>query len=799
MSRDLLRGGSVASVRRLARAFWIILLVLTLAVGIVPLAPPPATAAAPSLRAVPWDGCPATFPNCSLAGLNRYEDELYRFRIEVEAGVTPVWSGDLPPAATIGGTPVGDQADVVGGLTFEWQPGEADGTLEPFPLNPNLRGAYFNITISATNALGETSSVDVYLRVEERLTPPVIEILDLSHRGTVPIGDTVTFSITATDTDLPAATSISYGPILDPDPDEVGGSTFPTFDPDTGAFAWTTSPGQDGSYEVRVRVTENNPFGVTTRGVAVVLLVVGSGNRPPVIEVAEPAMVVDPDGLAYTEIRGFDLDQPSQALSWGLRDAPEGAAIDFNENDFTYYFQWFPTAADAGRTYDFFIELGDGIATTSVPVSVRVTGDAPPPVVISVGEVVGVSDVVSAVVDAPVVISVAEAIGVADAVAVRPPVVITIGETIGVVDVVQVRPPVLISVSEAVKVADVVSVTVDAPVVIVVSETVGVTDTVAVRPPVVISISESVAVVDAAPVVGTIDTDGDGIADDVDTDPAVPSDAFDDGTTFGTIDARNGLVVEIRDTSAPDGVRSEVAGAPASAHAAVTFCAAPQPTWLQAGTTAVHSCGSHTVAVAAGLATLLTSDGAFVEVPAGGMVHLDDDGASVVIEVILGSARVVVGGVVIGLGAGESLTDPGADRDGDGDRLSGADERFAGTDPFDPDIDDDGLDDGLDVDWSLARVEGLDRDEVRSSGIPRALASNLEEVDAAIRSGDVGAAIDLVTGLLRRVDGCGMTADRNDWVVDCDAQADVRRALSLLARNLVAWRTELQAIARPAT
>ncbi|MEX1287681.1 MAG: putative Ig domain-containing protein, partial [Acidimicrobiia bacterium] len=353
------------------RAIWAIVIVLAMGIGVVAVTPAPATAA-PFLRALPWDGCPVQFPNCSLSGLNRYEDELFRFRIEVEDGVTPVWSGDLPAAASIGGVPVGSQTEVEGGLMFEWQPTEADGTLEPFPLNTNLRGAYFNITISATDATG-TSSVDVYLRVEERQTPPVIEILNRSHTGAVPIGDTITFDVVGTDTDLPAATSISYElpPFGSPDGTSI--------DPETGAFSWTTSPGQDGSYLVAVYAIEHNPYDVRTAGVAEVPIAVGTGNRPPVVDVAEPAMVIDPGGTAYTELEGYDLDEPEQELTWGLRDAPPGALLMTDE--WPQAFEWSSTEADAGRTYEFFIELSDGITTTSVPVSVQVTGtavDAPP-------------------------------------------------------------------------------------------------------------------------------------------------------------------------------------------------------------------------------------------------------------------------------------------------------------------------------------------------------------------------------------------------------------------------------------
>src|SRR4029079_19394298 len=52
-----------------------------------------------------------------------------------------------------------------------------------------------------------------------------------------------------------------------------------------------------------------------------------------------------------------------------------------------------------------------------------------------------------------------------------------------------------------------------------------------------------------------MDTDSDGLADSIDSSPAVFSNAFTDGTTLGSITARSGCYVSVVDASAPgDGV-----------------------------------------------------------------------------------------------------------------------------------------------------------------------------------------------------------------------------------------------------
>lgn len=57
-------------------------------------------------------------------------------------------------------------------------------------------------------------------------------------------------------------------------------------------------------------------------------------------------------------------------------------------------------------------------------------------------------------------------------------------------------------------------------------------------------------------------------------------------------------------------------------------------------------------------------------------------------------------------------------------------------------------------------------------------------VDAAIRFGERNGAILLIDSLERHTDGCGMSADWNDWITDCESQAEFRDLLGILRRNV---------------
>jgi len=128
-------------------------------------------------------------------------------------------------------------------------------------------------------------------------------------------------------------------------------------------------------------------------------------------------------------------------------------------------------------------------------------------------------------------------------------------------------------------------------------------------------------------------------------------------------------------------------------------------------------------------------------------------------------------------------TDP-LDPDTDDDELIDGLEINVSTDPLDPDTDDDGIIDGEDVEFIENVVNGLAPGAFPAVGIHMALIAWLEAIENQIEQDHRDAAIHEL-GLLRsRIDGCGATADNDDWITDCPDQVYVRELLDLLATNL---------------
>jgi hypothetical protein len=132
-------------------------------------------------------------------------------------------------------------------------------------------------------------------------------------------------------------------------------------------------------------------------------------------------------------------------------------------------------------------------------------------------------------------------------------------------------------------------------------------------------------------------------------------------------------------------------------------------------------------------------------------------------------------------------TDP-ADPDTDGDGISDGDEVALGTDPLDDDSDDDGIIDGSDPDVIADAVTALPVGVFANRGDPEgqrnAMLSRLADIEQDIVDGDIAGAIRGLQNLRRKVDGCGATADRNDWITNCPYQLEIRALIDLLITNL---------------
>ena len=135
-----------------------------------------------------------------------------------------------------------------------------------------------------------------------------------------------------------------------------------------------------------------------------------------------------------------------------------------------------------------------------------------------------------------------------------------------------------------------------------------------------------------------------------------------------------------------------------------------------------------------------------------------------------------------------SITDDGtriafaSNRDVTGGNADQNFEIFLGTCRLDSD--DDGIPDESDPDTVADVVIALPDTSFQSSGNKNAFLSRLEAIEQLILDGKIDQALQELQNLRRRVDGCGSTADTNDWITDCAAQLQVRALIDMLIGNL---------------
>jgi hypothetical protein len=130
-------------------------------------------------------------------------------------------------------------------------------------------------------------------------------------------------------------------------------------------------------------------------------------------------------------------------------------------------------------------------------------------------------------------------------------------------------------------------------------------------------------------------------------------------------------------------------------------------------------------------------------------------------------------------------TDP-LDADTDDDGLPDGIEVNYGTDPLDADTDNDGLPDGKDVDWIEDVIEGIPAVAIKSpaDGNRNAMLNLLEDAESLLLKGNRKPALDKLTTLRSRIDGCGTVCDSNDWILDCTIQKEIRMLVDLLIANV---------------
>ncbi|RMG84919.1 MAG: hypothetical protein D6708_16430, partial [Candidatus Dadabacteria bacterium] len=151
-----------------------------------------------------------------------------------------------------------------------------------------------------------------------------------------------------------------------------------TLDPATGAFSWTPTAAQAGSYTVVFRVTDDAPAPLADA--ETVVITVGAPAPPTIPEI--PAQKVAAGGTVTFTVQATDSDgNPVTITPVNL---PDGAAFDAATGEFS----WTPTADQVGPHTLLFTATTTGPNPVSATRSVTVVvGDAPlPPVLPPIGD-----------------------------------------------------------------------------------------------------------------------------------------------------------------------------------------------------------------------------------------------------------------------------------------------------------------------------------------------------------------------------------------------------------------------------
>jgi Bacterial TSP3 repeat len=132
-------------------------------------------------------------------------------------------------------------------------------------------------------------------------------------------------------------------------------------------------------------------------------------------------------------------------------------------------------------------------------------------------------------------------------------------------------------------------------------------------------------------------------------------------------------------------------------------------------------------------------------------------------------------------------TDPN-NPDTDGDGLPDGLEVTLGCGPTNPDTDGDGIPDGQDTDCLGGFIDNLPGTAFKSTGhgLQQAFQVHLRNIEKRIEKGDIEQAIKELEHLRAKTDGCGLTPDNNDWIIDCAVQVQVQQVLDLFIANLQA-------------
>ncbi len=264
-------------------------------------------------------------------------------------------NGDTLSVSMDAGAPAGATFDPVA-RRFQWTPTEAQG--------PGSYPITFSVQDNGSPELTVTETIIVNV-ADVNLAPVMAPI---GNRSTLQ-GGTVSFQVSASDTDLP----VQLVTLLM----DSGAPQGSTFDPATGVFTWNVPANQPlGDYTVTFRARDNaSPAGESTQAV---IISVKRENLAPTLAAIGNKNIDEGTALQFTA-SASDGNDPADVLTYTLVNAPAGAGI----NPVTGAFSWTPTEVQGNAgTFTFIVRVTDNGAPSlsddeSITVTVNKTNMAP--------------------------------------------------------------------------------------------------------------------------------------------------------------------------------------------------------------------------------------------------------------------------------------------------------------------------------------------------------------------------------------------------------------------------------------
>src|SRR6185312_8477386 len=233
----------------------------------------------------------------------------------------------------------------------------------------------YPITVRVTDSGSQTDFETIQVMVNEVNTAPVV-----TNPGNKTVAElaNLAFTVTATDTDIPANTitwSLTLGTPA------ATGATIGA----GGAFSWTPTEAQGpGTYPVTIVATDNGS--PVLSGSAAITITVTEVNSAPVVTNPGNQTVNELVPLTFT-VTAVDSDVPANTITWSLTlgtPAATGATIGSG----TGAFSWTPTEAQGPGTYPVTIvatDNGTPVLTGSAAITITVNEVNVAPVLAAIG------------------------------------------------------------------------------------------------------------------------------------------------------------------------------------------------------------------------------------------------------------------------------------------------------------------------------------------------------------------------------------------------------------------------------